>query len=88
MFLFVNQISPKRSWQDLYTSGLILDLSIHSANGLREQSHDKGLSRNDRISSDLTPLNAFLATIEMSFPSRRISFNDGSGMMRSDVSAL
>lgn len=66
----------------------IFDVDIHSANGFNEQSHDNGLFRNDRLSNDLAPLIAFLATIEISFPSSRSSFNDGSGLMRSDDSAL
>lgn len=45
------------------------DVDIHSANDLIEQSHDNGLSANDKPASVSVVSNAFLATIEMSLPS-------------------
>ena len=52
------------------------------------QSHDNGLSCNDKLCSSLAPSSAFLATIDISFPSKRSSRNAGSGAIRSDVKAL
>lgn len=66
----------------------MLDVDIHSANGFNEQSQDNGLSRNDRISNSFAPINAFLATIDISLPSTRNSFNDGNGITKSAVNAL
>lgn len=70
------------------TVGAILDAFNHSANGFNEQSHDSGLSFNDSVCNDRVPLNAFRATIDISFPSSRISFSNGNGIIRSDVNAL
>lgn len=70
------------------TCGEIKDIDNHSANGFNEQSHDNGLSCNDKTSMCSAESNAFFATIDMSFPSRRSSFNDGNGSVKSDVSAL
>lgn len=66
----------------------MLDFDIHSANDFNEQSHDNGLSRNDRVSRAFALMNAFLATIDMSLPSTRNSFNDGNGVTKSAVNAL
>lgn len=72
----------------LITFGEIFDVCNHSANGFNEQSHDNGLSFNDKDSSDRVPLKAFRATIDISFPSNRSSSNDGNGITKSDVNAL
>lgn len=66
----------------------MLDRDNHSANGFSEQSQDSGLSCKDKFSKSLAPINAFFATIDMSLPSTRNSFSDGSGVTRSDVIAL
>lgn len=63
-------------------------MESHSANGLRVQSHDRGLSWRDRLCSSLAPSRAFFDTIEMSLPSRRKCRRAGRGAIRSEVSAL
>lgn len=71
-----------------FTCDDMLDVDNHSANGFSEQSQDNGLSCKDKFSKSLAPINAFFATIDISFPSTRNSFSDGSGVTRSDVIAL
>lgn len=65
-----------------------LDVDIHSANDFIEQSHDNGLSANDKLVSVFAVSNAFLATIEMSLPSMQSSCRDGNGAIRSADSVL
>lgn len=71
----------------VFTCDGILESVIHSANGFNEQSHDNGLSCNDKLCKLCAPSNAFFATIEISFPSSRRSLSDGNGAIKSDVSA-
>lgn len=66
----------------------IKDVDNHSANDFNEQSQLSGFSFNDNTSIDCAKSNAFFATIDMSFPSSRSSFSEGSGAVRSDVNAL
>lgn len=66
----------------------IFDIVNHSANGFNEQSHDNGLSCNDKLSKSVAVSNAFLATIDMSFPSSCNSRKDGNGATKSDDNAL
>lgn len=66
----------------------IFDIDSHSANGFNEQSHDNGLSCNDKRSRSVAVSNAFLATIDMSFPSSCNSCKDGNGATKSEDKAL
>lgn len=66
----------------------IFDDDSHSANDFIEQSHDKGLSNNDKLVNVFVVSNAFFETIEISFPSMHNSFNDGSGAIKSDDNVL
>lgn len=99
----VAQVAPRRSFKEnfyykfefpfkfihsVYTRDNTVELDSHSANGFIEQSQAKGLSCNDRLRSCWAPSSAFRATIEMSLPSRRNSFSDGSGRIKSDVNDL
>lgn len=60
----------------------------HSANGFNEQSHDNGLSCNDKLSKFDAVSKAFLATIDISLPSSCNSLKDGNGATKSTDNAL
>lgn len=66
----------------------IFDIDSHSANGFNEQSHDNGLSCNDKHSKFVAVSNALFATIDMSFPSSCNFRKDGNGATKSEDKAL
>lgn len=64
------------------------DCFIHSANGFNEQSQARGLSRSESPRNSRALSKAFRDTIVISLPSKRSSFNEGSGAIKSEVKDL